>query len=193
MIKSFSTPHKRSPGTCESKLKFESSWVTIYDTLIRTCCANNANNKVRTFMGHKYLYRLNSPTCFDLLSQWHRHNLTYVIRPLKLKVEVDGRSYFSCLDLDGTELFIAVVNAGWNSTLHTRQSSTQSDKYQMSHRHSSAYQSSTKSDKYQVSHRYSYFSWWRAHSRPKHVEKRNKHTKKNCAPFWLYLQDYTRM
>jgi len=32
-------------------------------------------------------------------------------------------------------------------TLHTRQSSTQSDKYQ-------------------VSHRYSYCSWWWAHSRP---------------------------
>jgi len=31
------------------------------------------------------------------------------------------------------------------------------------------------------------------HSRPKHVEKRNKHTKKNCAPSWLYLQDYTGM
>jgi len=31
------------------------------------------------------------------------------------------------------------------------------------------------------------------HSRPKHVEKRNKHTKKNCAPSWLYLQDYTKM
>jgi len=26
------------------------------------------------------------------------------------------------------------------------------------------------------------------HSRPKHVEKRNKHIKKNCAPSWLYLQ-----
>jgi hypothetical protein len=34
------------------------------------------------------------------------------------------------------------------------------------------------SDKYQVSHRYSYFSWWWAHNCPKHVEKRNKHTKK---------------
>ena len=28
----------------------------------------------------------------------------------------------------------------------------------------------------------SYFSWWWAHSRPKHLQKRNKHTKKNCAP-----------
>ena len=35
----------------------------------------------------------------------------------------------------------------------------------------------------------SYFSWWWAHSRPKHVEKRNKLTKKNSAPSWLYLQD----
>jgi len=41
--------------------------------------------------------------------------------------------------------------------------------------------------------RYSYFSWWWAHSCPKHVEKRNKYTKKNCAPSWLYLQDYTGM
>jgi len=32
-----------------------------------------------------------------------------------------------------------------------------------------------------------------ARSRPKHVEKRSKYTKKNCAPIWLYLQDYTRM
>jgi hypothetical protein len=27
----------------------------------------------------------------------------------------------------------------------------------------------------------------------KHVEKRSKHTKKSCAPSWLYLQDYTGM
>jgi len=58
-------------------------------------------------------------------------------------------------------------------TLHTRQSSIRS--------------------KYKVSHRYSYFSSWWAHSRLKHVEKRNKHTKKNYEPSWLYLQDYTGM
>jgi hypothetical protein len=28
------------------------------------------------------------------------------------------------------------------------------------------------------------------HSHPKHVEKRNKHTKKNYVPSWLYLQGY---
>jgi hypothetical protein len=32
-----------------------------------------------------------------------------------------------------------------------------------------------------------------AHSRPKHVEKRNKHTKKNYAPSWVYLQDNTEI
>ena len=46
--------------------------------------------------------------------------------------------------------------------------------------------------KYQVSHRYNYFSWWWEHSRLKHVEKRNKHTKKSCASSWLYLQNYFR-
>ena len=34
------------------------------------------------------------------------------------------------------------------------------------------------SDKYQVSHRYGNFSWWWAHSCPKHVQKSNKHIKK---------------
>jgi hypothetical protein len=28
---------------------------------------------------------------------------------------------------------------------------------------------------------------------PETRRERNKHTKKNCAPSWLYLQDYTRM
>jgi len=41
-----------------------------------------------------------------------------------------------------------------------------------------AYQIVIQSDKYQVSHWYSYFSWWWAHSFPKHVENRNKHTRK---------------
>jgi hypothetical protein len=54
-------------------------------------------------------------------------------------------------------------------------------------------QLSIQNNKYQASHENSCFSWWWAHNRPKHVEKRNKHTKKNCAPSWLYLQDYTEM
>ena len=30
-----------------------------------------------------------------------------------------------------------------------------------------------------------------AHGCPKNVEKRNKHTKQNCATSWIYLQDFT--
>jgi len=54
-------------------------------------------------------------------------------------------------------------------------------------------QSSTQNNKFQVSYKSNCFSWWWAHSHPKCVEKRNKHTKKNCAPSWLYLQDYSGM
>jgi hypothetical protein len=53
--------------------------------------------------------------------------------------------------------------------------------------------SSIQSNKYQVSHRYSHFSYWWRHSLPKHIEKRNIHTKKNWEPSWLYLEDYTGM
>ena len=54
-------------------------------------------------------------------------------------------------------------------------------------------QSSTQNNKSQVSHRYSCFSWWWTYSRPKHVEKRNKHTKKNCVPTgFIYKIHVTR-
>jgi len=56
-----------------------------------------------------------------------------------------------------------------------------------------AYQSSVWSDKYQVWNRYGIFSWWWAHSCPKHVVESNKHIKKICAPIWFCLQDYTRL
>jgi hypothetical protein len=44
------------------------------------------------------------------------------------------------------------------STLHTRQSSIQNNKYK-------------------ASHKYGCLTWWWAHSRPKHAEKRNKRPK----------------
>ena len=51
--------------------------------------------------------------------------------------------------------------------------------------------SSIQNNKYQVSHKYSCFPWWWAHSHLKHVEKRNKHTKKKLSTklalfTWLY-------
>ena len=58
----------------------------------------------------------------------------------------------------------------FHSTLHTRQSSTQNNKYQ-------------------VSHKYSYFSWLWAHSRPKHVEidknTKNKYKKVKWSRYTL--------
>ena len=58
---------------------------------------------------------------------------------------------------------------GWNSTLHTRQSSTQNNKYR-------------------VSHKRRCFSWWWAHGRPKHVEI-DKHTKnKLCSKLALFTR-----
>jgi hypothetical protein len=82
--------------------------------------------------------------------------------------------YLVLIILCGWMIVMQRGSVQFHSTLHTRQSSTQNNKYW-------------------VPHRYSYFSWWWAHSRPKHVERRNKHTKKNCEPSWLYLQDYTGM
>ena len=69
-------------------------------------------------------------------------------------------------------IYATMVFVWWLSGMHTRQSSTQSAKCQ-------------------VSHKYICFSWWWAHSLSKHLQKRNRHTNKNCAPSWQYLQDYT--
>jgi hypothetical protein len=70
--------------------------------------------------------------------------------------------------------WLSGMQGGIYSTLHTRQLSIQNNKYQ-------------------GSHKYSCFSRWWAYNRPKHAEKINKHNKKNCAPSWLHLQDYTRI
>jgi hypothetical protein len=51
-------------------------------------------------------------------------------------------------------------------------------------------QSSIETNKYQVSHKYSCFSWWWAHRRPKHVKKRNKRTKKLCTKLALITSLY---
>jgi len=58
-----------------------------------------------------------------------------------------------------------------NSTLHTRESSTQYDKYKVSQKHS-------------------FFSWCWAHIRPKHVEI-DKYTKnKLCTKMVLFTKSY---
>jgi hypothetical protein len=57
------------------------------------------------------------------------------------------------------------------------------------------YQSSTQNNKYQVSHKHSYFSWWWAHSRTKHIEidkyTKSKYTKnKLCVSLALFTRLY---
>ena len=37
-----------------------------------------------------------------------------------------------------------------------------------------------------IPHMYGIFSWWWAHSCPKHVERSNKTYYENCAPSWFY-------
>jgi hypothetical protein len=66
------------------------------------------------------------------------------------------------------------MQGGIHSTLHTRQSSTQNNKYQASHKHSC-------------------FSWWWAHRRPKHVEiDKYKYTKnKLCSKLVLFTRSLT--
>jgi hypothetical protein len=73
-------------------------------------------------------------------------------------------------------VWMTVWYAGWNGT-----------------HFNPAYQTFTQSNKYQVSYKHRYFSWWWAHSRPKHVQKRNKHTKKivhQVGLFTSYFETY---
>ena len=54
-------------------------------------------------------------------------------------------------------------------------------------------QSSIQNNKYQLSHKYSCFPD-DGHTIARNMQRKiNKHTKKNCAPSQLYLQDYTGM
>jgi len=104
----------------------------------------------------------------DKHSQMKQEILKYSRWLVTLSIKPTWRTVF-------LSMFISFLwYGGWNSTLHTRQSSIHNNKYK-------------------VSHKYSCFSWWWALNHSKHVEKRNKHTKKNCAPSWLYLQDYAGM
>jgi len=92
---------------------------------------------------------------------------------------------------------VLVILYGWLSGMHPARAHTKQSPGRVHTRQPSGRvhtrQASIENNKYQVPHKYSCFSWWWAHSRSKHVEKRNKHTKKNCTPSWLYLQDYTGM
>jgi len=84
--------------------------------------------------------------------------------------------YYMIYDTIWYDIF---VNCSWVDThmlLHTRQSSTQNNKYQVSHKHSCC-------------------SWWWTHIRPKHVEidkyTKNKYIKnKLCTKMVLFTRLY---
>jgi hypothetical protein len=60
------------------------------------------------------------------------------------------------------------------TTLHTRQSSIQNNRYKVSHKHSR-------------------ILWWWTNSSPKHVEiDKYKYTKKNCEPSWFIYKTVRR-
>jgi len=87
------------------------------------------------------------------ISPGHIWTTLYLVNKANLVHNFYWYVYFCSLHVSGNYVPI-IWYAGWiKSTLHTRQSSKQSDKYQ-------------------VAHRYSCFSWWWAHSRLKHVQKK---------------------
>ena len=93
------------------------------------------------------LVYLSNSTCFGRLSAHHQEK----------QLCLGDTSYLLfCVD---DCLVCRVEWMQFHSTLHTRQSSTQNNKYQVLHKHSC-------------------FSWWWAHNCPKHVEI-DKYTKKN--------------
>jgi len=116
---------------------------------------------------------LNRILCFvNLASLYKLVNTTNLLHNFFLSIFINLCMFRAtmCPSSGETTVFlrhlILVILCGWlsgmqggmkHSTLHTRQSSTQNNKYQVSQKHSC-------------------FSWWWAHSRPKHVEV-DKYTK----------------
>ena len=87
------------------------------------------------------------------------------ICPSSGEITVSIRHWYLSLCMGG------VWSAGWGETPTSRPDATHTE-WQIP-----------------VSYRYSNFTWRWAHGCPKHVEKRNKYTKQNCAPSWIYFQD----
>jgi len=104
-------------------------------------------------------------------------------------MSISGLMYGGCMQGGMQQTFYKTNVAMWyNKTCRLKQLTPTTSAVKEFHSTLQTRQSSVQNNKYQVSHKYSCSSWWWAHSRPKHVEKRNKHTKKNCAPSWLYFK-----
>ena len=115
------------------------------------------------------ILQLNPTKCTILLSIFI--SLLYMFRATvcpssgEIAVSTRMRHWYLSLCMGG------ICSPGWSFTPTSRPDVTQTEW------------------KIPVSHRYSNLSWWWAYGCPKHVEKRNKYAKLNCAPSWIYLQD----
>ena len=133
-------------------------WAFLYDLV------NKANLVNNLFLAYLFLVTLSVSTCFGWLCAHHQEKHLCLCDTLYLLFCVDD-----CL-------VCRICRVHTLHILHTRQSSTQNNKYQVSHKHSC-------------------FSWWWAQSRPKHVEidkyTKNKHTKnKVCTKLALFTRLY---
>jgi len=126
--------------------------ITLYNLV------NKANLVHNLFLVYLLLVYLSISTCFGQICVHHQEKQLYLCDTWYLLFCVDDclvcRSICSCIP-DSQFVFCTadslVCRMGWNGILHTRQSSIRNNKYQ-------------------VSPKDSCFSWWWAHSRPKHVE-----------------------
>jgi len=111
------------------------------------------------------ILQINPTRCTILLSIFI--SLLYMFRatvcPSSGEITVSMWHWYMPLSMSG------VWSAGWSETPTSRPDATHTEWH------------------IPVSHGYSNFSWWWAHGCPKHVEKRNKYTKQNCASSWIYL------
>jgi len=119
-------------------------WAFLYDLV------NKANLVNNLFLAYLFLVTLSVSTCFGWLCAHHQEKHLCLCDTLYLLFCVDD-----CL-------VCRICRVHTLHILHTRQSSTQNNKYQVSHKHSC-------------------FSWWWAQSRPKYVEidkyAKNKYTR----------------
>jgi len=152
-------------------------YIYIYDiSRLRVNLVNKTNLGHNLFLAYLYL---SISTCFGRLCAHHQEkqlclSMSYFNTVLNTTIYnyLKGvlNNVYSTL---GTcySVWMTVWYAGW--TLHTRLSSTQNKKYQVSHKHSC-------------------FSWWWAHSRPKHVEivKNTCANNKLCTKLALFTRLY---
>ena len=125
-----------------------------FGTTYRSHLVNKANLLHNLFLVYLFLVYLSIPTCFGRLCAHHQE---------KQLCLCDTWYLLFCMD----EYLVCRVD----SILHTRQSSTQNNKYQVSYKHSSSPDD--------------------GHIVASNMQRLINILRINCAPIWFYSQDYT--